>query len=426
MQSTVRISVFSLASICLLTALLFISCKNQPQTKTMENKPANATYQPGTFGYDLNFLNEHQKTIVLKRDQALVAIVPGYQGRVMTSASAGNSGKSYGWINYKLIQAGQKVAHFNNYGGEERLWLGPEGGQYSIFFAPGVPFKFDQWQVPAPIDTDTFDLVSANDTTAVFRKDIHLVNYSKFDFHLKIDRTVTLLGKEQLKNRTGLNLPENIQSVAYETNNILTNTGKTDWTREGGLLSIWMLGQLISSPTNVILAPYVDGTESQLGAVVNDSYFGKVPADRLKVLKNLILFKADGLQRGKIGLSPLRAKNYIGSYDYGQKVLTIVYYNKPDNNPGYVNSMWELQKHPFEGDVLNAYNDGPLEDGSQLGPFYELEDSSPAAALKTGESLTHNNLTIHLSGDEAALNSILINLFGISIEEVRQSFSKQI
>jgi len=192
------------------------------------------------------------------------------------------------------------------------------------------------------------------------------------------------------------------------------------------LLSIWMLGQLISSPTNVILAPYVDGTESQLGAVVNDSYFGKVPADRLKVLKNLILFKADGLQRGKIGLSPLRAKNYIGSYDYGQKVLTIVYYNKPDNNPGYVNSMWELQKHPFEGDVLNAYNDGPLEDGSQLGPFYELEDSSPAAALKTGESLTHNNLTIHLSGDEAALNSILINLFGISIEEVRQSFSKQI
>ena len=187
---------------------------------------------------------------------------------------------------------------------------------------------------------------------------------------------------------------------------------------------MWLLGQLISSPTNVVLAPYVEGPEDQLGPVVNDSYFGKVPSDRLKVLKNLILFKADGLQRGKIGLSPLRAKNYIGSYDFGQKVLTILFYNKPDKYEGYVNSMWEIQKNPFEGDVLNSYNDGPLEDGSQMGPFYELENSSPAAALKPGGNLKHINLTIHLSGEESALNTIISALFGTSIEEIRSSFAR--
>ena len=390
----------------------------------MEEQSAPTVYQPESFGYDLKFLNKHQKTVVLKRDQAMIALIPGYQGRVMTSASSGMNGMSYGWINYKLIESGQKAAHFNNYGGEERLWLGPEGGQFSIFFAPGVPFTFENWQVPAPIDTDSFDLIASNDTIAVFRKDIQLVNYSKVRFNLKIDRTVTLLTKSQIQARTGISLPAGVQQVAYETENMLTNTGKTTWTRESGLLSIWMLGQLISSPTNVILAPFVEGAEESLGPVVNDTYFGKVPADRLKILKNLILFKADGLKRGKIGLSPRRAKNFIGSYDFGKKVLTIVYFNKPGSGEGYVNSMWEIQKNPFGGDVLNSYNDGPLEDGSQMGPFYELEDSSPAAALKAGENLKHVNLTIHLTGEESALNGILVNLFGITVEEIRQSFSK--
>jgi len=390
----------------------------------MEDQSKPVVYQPGTFGYDLRFLNKHQKTIVLKRDEAMIALITGYQGRVMTSASSGLNGMSYGWINYKLIESGQKAAHFNNYGGEERLWLGPEGGQFSIFFDPGVPFKFENWQVPAPIDTDTFDLIAANDTIAVFRKDIQLVNYNNVKFNLKIDRTVTLLTRSQIEVRTGISLPASVQPVAYETINILTNTGKTAWTHEGGLLSIWMLGQLISSPTNVVLAPFIDGPEDKLGPVVNDSYFGKVPADRLKIRKNLILFKADGLQRGKIGLSPLRAKNYIGSYDFGKKVLTIVYFNKPVTNEGYVNSMWEIQKKPFNGDVLNSYNDGPLEDGSQMGPFYELEDSSPAAALKAGENRKHVNLTIHLTGEESALNGVVVNLFGITVEEIRTTFSK--
>ncbi len=390
----------------------------------MENKPETAVYQPGTFGYDLNFLNQHKKTVVLKNGEAMIALIPGYQGRVMTSASAGMNGMSYGWINYKLIESGQKAAHFNNYGGEERLWLGPEGGQFSIFFAPGVPFVFDNWQVPAPIDTDEFNLVNSNDTMAVFSKDIQLLNYSKFNFNLKVERTVSLLTKKQIETRTGISLPASVKPVAYESGNQVTNTGKTAWTRDNGLLSLWMLGQLISSPTNIVMAPFVEGPDDKLGPIVNDSYFGKVPADRLKVLKNLILFKADGLQRGKIGLSPLRAKNFIGSYDFDKKVLTLVFYNKPDKYEGYVNSMWEIQKKPFNGDVLNSYNDGPLADGSQLGPFYELEDSSPAAALKPGETIKHVNTTIHLTGAEPDLNNIIKGLFGISIEEIKQAFTK--
>jgi len=178
-----------------------------------------------------------------------------------------------------------------------------------------------------------------------------------------------------------------------------------------------MLGQLISSPANIVLVPFVPGPEKELGPVVNDTYFGKVPPERLKVLDNLILFKADGLQRGKIGLSPARARNFLGSFDYEQNILTLLFFNKPDTHEGYVNSMWELQDDPFAGDVINSYNDGPLEDGSQMGPFYELEASSPAAALNPGEHLEHV--------PAGELNSLLKELFGVTAGDLRSQFDRK-
>lgn len=54
------------------------------------------------------------------------------------------------------------------------------------------------------------------------------------------------------------------------------------------------------------------------------------------------------------------------------------------------------QKNPYCGDVINAYNDGPTEDGSMMGPFYEIETSSPGAELAPYESLIHTQKIIHL------------------------------
>jgi hypothetical protein len=82
--------------------------------------------------------------------------------------------------------------------------------------------------------------------------------------------------------------------------------------------------------------------------------------------------------RSKIGLSPKRARKVLGSYDAVNGVLTIVQYNKPEGAADYVNSMWQIQDQPYQGDVVNSYNDGPTAPGGKpLGPFYELETSSP-------------------------------------------------
>ena len=407
--------IFRGSGIFAVVILVFIGLTGCNNSNSNDSVKEEVSYAKGSFGYDLDFFKKHQNAMIL--------IAPDYQGRVLTSTAAGLKGSSYGWLNYELIKSGENAPHFNNYGGEERFWLGPEGGQFSIYFPPQADFIFDNWQVPAPIDSEPFEVIESSDTLAIFQHNIKLKNYSGFNFLLRVNRSVHLLSKEQITAETGINIPKDLNLVAYKSDNKVTNTGEIGWSKDTGLLSIWILGQLISSPTNTVIVPYVEGPEEKLGPIVNDNYFGKVPSSRLSVKDGIIFFKADGNQRGKIGLSPSRAKNYLGSYDSEQGLLTLVFYNKPDSHEGYVNSMWEIQEKPFGGDVINSYNDGHLEDGTQLGPFYELETSSAAAALKAGSSFQHTSTTLHISGNEESLNQLIQKVFDIQISDIKSAFN---
>lgn len=132
-----------------------------------------------------------------------------------------------------------------------------------------------------------------------------------------------------------------------------------------------------------------------------------------------MLFKCDGELRSKIGLGPARAKSVIGSYSAAGKLLTIVRYTRPAAAKRYVNSQWEVSKQPYGGDVTNAYNDGPVEAGKpSLGGFYELESSSPAAALAPGASIKHVHETYHFTGPREALEAISVKVLGVSLADV--------
>jgi hypothetical protein len=379
---------------------------------------------PGTFGGDVRFLSAHTDAIVLSDalGKAQVVVVPQYQGRVMTSTTGGLGGPSFGWINRELIASGKTLPHMNAYGGEDRFWLGPEGGQFALYFKKGDPFDFDHWQTPAMIDTEPFELVSKTQDSAVFRKEATLVNYSGTEFSFRIDRQVRLINPKRASELLGIGDAGGVAMVAYETVNTLTNTGAAPWTKETGLLSIWILGMFKPSPETTIVIPIQEGPENMLGPKVNDAYFEKVPAERLRVGEGRLFFSGDGQYRSKIGISPRRAKPVAGSYDAGGKVLTLVQFTQPQGTTDYVNSMWEIQKEPYAGDTVNSYNDGPPSPGAKpLGPFYELETSSPAAALKPGESLTHIHRTFHFQGDEAALDSISDKTLEVTLPRVREA-----
>lgn len=377
-------------------------------------------FMKGTFGYDVDVLTQHHKDIVVLGDHlgAQVVIAPGYQGRVMSSSAEGTKGISFGWINHDLIASGKRTEHMNAVGGEERFWLGPEGGQFSIYFKKGAAFKFENWFVPKEIDTEPFDLVSATKDQAAFRKEMQLENYSGNKFDLEVQRTIRLLNPASIDIALGVPLPEDVLVVGFESNNTITNKGATAWNKQTGMLSIWILSMLNATDETTVVIPYRQGDVAELGKIVTDDYFGRVPQDRLKVDSGLILFKADAKHRSKIGISPKRAIALVASYDAINSVLTIAQFSLPQGATDYVNSLWMIQNDPFEGDAVNSYNDGPI-DTTQMGKFYEIESSSPAAALKPGESLQHMHRTIHIQGAKEQLNKISQQLLGVNVDSIR-------
>lgn len=397
--------------------------------KLLEKHMDDARAQKKTFGYATDFLKQHQEVILLSDDkgQAQVLLSPTFQGRVMTSTAEGAKGLGYGWINHALIASKQVQSHFNPYGGEDRFWMGPEGGQYSLFFGSGVPFKPENWFTPAPLDTEPFEVVSKEPNRAAFQRTMQLKNYAGEVFDVRVDRVVRLLTPYETTQLLGIPLGAGVKTVGFESNNTLTNQGQKPWTKKTGLPSVWILGMFNPSPTTHVVVPYRDGPEEKLGPVVNDAYFGKVPPQRLANQSGTLYFKGDGQQRGKIGVPVQRAKPVLGSYDAANGVLTLVQYSLPEGKRGatwqsYVNSMWEIQAEPYSGDVVNAYNDGPAgPDAKPMGPFYELESSSPAAALKPGQSLSHAHRTFHFQGPKDELNRISLATLGVSLDQIEQA-----
>ncbi len=379
-----------------------------------------------TFGKDLAFLKKHTDVVLLSDavGQGQVAVLPKLQGRVMTSSAGGADGLSYGWINRELIASGKLLKHMHPFGGEDRFWLGPEGGQYSVFFAKGAPFDLEHCFTPAPIDKESFELVSQSRDRALLTKEMQLKNYSETVFALRVDREIRILEHIQASTSLGFDLPAALKMVAFESNNRITNTGRTPWVKHSGLLSIWILGMFNSSPDTTIIVPFLPGPENRLGPIVNDTYFGKVPADRLQVKDRALFFKGDSCYRSKIGVSPKRARPVLGSYDAANKVLSIIQFTKPEGTADYVNSMWEIQKDPYDGDTINSYNDGPATPGAAgLGPFYELETSSPAAALKPGAMLAHSHRTFHFEGSQTELDKVARSILGESLADIRTALA---
>src|SRR5438874_10119175 len=95
----------------------------------------------GRFESDVAFLRQHTQVLMLTdASGAQVAVSAAYQGRVMTSTTGSGDRPSFGWIGRAAIAAGKRQPHMNVFGGEDRFWLGPEGGQYALFFRRGDPF----------------------------------------------------------------------------------------------------------------------------------------------------------------------------------------------------------------------------------------------------------------------------------------------
>lgn len=387
------------------------------------SKKENVMYEKGTFGYDLKFLSEKDSLIVLKanEDKAQVVVSAKYQGKVFTSTANGLEGNSLGFVNYDVLNSTTIDEHMNGYGGENRFWLGPEGGQYSVYFEKGKEQIYDNWHTPKPIDTEVWDIVSSDGKQATLKKEMEVTNYQGNKLKLDVDRKISIMGSSDIYSSLGMTGIAGIDAVGYITDNKITNLNDYEWTKETGTICIWILDMFIPAPRALTVIPFNEGDEKELGTIATTDYFGEIPADRLKVKDGIMYLKTDGKFRSKLGMNGKRTKAIAGNYDPDSKRLTITTYDV-ERDAIYLNQEWNPAKDPLIGDAMNAYNDGPLEDGSIMGPFLEVESVSPAAFLKPNQSLSHRHTVYHFIGEPDKLTVITEKLLGVSISEINSIF----
>jgi hypothetical protein len=403
----------------LLSGILYMTACNDAGTPE-EKKSETTAYEAGSFGYDVQFLKQHDSIIVLENGDAQVIVSPKYQAKVFTSSANGMNGKSFGWINYKAFTA-PVDAHMNAYGGENRIWLGPEGGKFSLFFPKDSSMVFDNWKTPAAIDTEAWDVTAKDAKSVTMRKDMQITNYAGTPLSIGAERAVSILSTQDIAQKIGVNFDTSVKVTGYQTVNTITNSGKEAWTEKTGMPCIWILDMFNPSPKVVIAVPYKTAVADAKSKVATTDYFGEIPAGRIKYENGVLLFKADGKSRGKLGIGPARALPAAGSYDAQNQVLTITLFDV-DSSGRYLNQEWNTKKPSFSGDAVNAYNDGPLQDGSQMGPFYEIESVSPAAFLQPGQSLTHKHAVFHFTGNEQVLDAISQKVLQISLTAMKTAF----
>ena len=375
----------------------------------------------GSAGFEgiREFLDSTADAVVLQGENGSKIIVsPRLQGRIMT-ARVGNV-ESTGLVPRKTIEEGEVHKHFNNFGGLDRFWIGPEAGQYGVYFPPGAEeLSRENWQVPADFDKGAFEVQEKHADRINLHREMEVTNLGGVKFQVKVSREIGLIPSTKLKTELGIELPAGISYLGCYSDNQLQNSGKTDWDPASGLIGIWILGMLNASDQAVVIAPF-KGPAEDGKAPYNDNYFGKVGGDRLKVIDKAVIFRGDARKVGKFGLSQQRTTGLAGSFDFGKNLLTVVRFSVPETMERYGNSTWQVkQEKPYGGDAFQSYNNGG-DDITEVAAdaFFELESASPVRALKKGESISHRHATYHFQGSRAELEKLAGTLLGVSLKKV--------
>jgi hypothetical protein len=55
-----------------------------------------------------------------------------------------------------------------------------------------------------------------------------------------------------------------------------------------------------------------------------------------------------------------------------------------------------------------------------MGPFYEIESSSPALELKKGEARTYSQVTAHVQGNYESLRALALKLLQVDLNTIKK------
>lgn len=353
------------------------------------------------------------------RGAGAVLVAPDLVGRVLCSTFDRHTGTVNGWVNESAISRGKTDPVFNNFGGEERFWFAPEGGPFGLMFGHKES-RFENYGVQPGMSTLEYQILENNPASVQLEANVSLENALGTRFDLRVERRISLIDSCPYT----LGVPGRIETVSFQTENTVTNVG-AEWTKAGGTVAIWCLGQFLEHPRLTVIVPVRRTADSEASPATVDEYFkdfcigGVFPSMRRVDWGGCVLLKADGAVRGKVGTQRGRATGRLGSYDPDALHLIIVdhdFYPELEYASGY----WRHYENAFDGDALSVYIDGPERTGEPKGVSYELETMSPALFLSGGQSFTYRNRTFHLRGDRESVERICTRFLGSDMGQIAE------
>ena len=150
--------------------------------------------------------------------------MPGIAGARRNQHGGGAAkGASFGWLNRELIASGKLAPHMNVFGGEDRFWLGPEGGQFSLFFAPGAAQDLGALANPRADRRRAVHAGGKGGRPGAAAQDHALTNASGTAFDLDVEREVRLYAAERTWEQAGVTANRRVAVVGFESRNRVTN-----------------------------------------------------------------------------------------------------------------------------------------------------------------------------------------------------------
>lgn len=345
---------------------------------------------------------------ILKNGDAMIAVSPAFQGRIFASSAEGMEGNNIAYFNKNLLEDPQFARKISELGGESRMWFGPEVGEYAIFYDPGSEQTDDYRKISPDLNMIHFDIIGEGERYISSGNHMEIRNASGFHFHLFAERKITLKTQKEIETDLGIELNRNLVSVAFCAETRIKNTGTKQWKKETGLLSIWELGCMKTTPKTFVIIP----TRGCMDSVSN--YFTPLEG-RIQITDSVIFFRTDADYMSKIGIPHTWSKDVLGSYSPEKNRLSIMKYRLTEDTL-YVNSVKGSQK-PYEGDVINIFNGDIQPERDWYLPFYEFESSSAVKELQPGEEQYHWQSLYHFEGDRVELNAISQLVLGINLDD---------
>ena len=361
----------------------------------------------------------------------VVVVTPELVGRVLCTGLDGIEGYTDCYIDEGQIKKGaaqsERAGKWSSFGGEERIWLAPEGGKYGLYYQQGEAQEFQNYMVPESLNSTRYQVMGKSEDggSVTFKAPLQLVNYQGTNFDLEIVRKVQIL--ESCPYALGFG--HKIESVGFETNTWVRNVGDKPLTRESGAIGVWTLGQFPAKDHSVIIVPFRSGPDSLLGPVLNTEYFktdmidttkaprGHTYGDYWEVKEDFALVKANGSVMTKIEMGPKRSLGRLASVDLQEFEMTIVEFRMyPELD--YVASYWlPYDANPYDGAAISVF---VLSKEAGVPPFYELEVISPALFLQPSEQYQHISRTYHLRGDRDTIAQICQRHLNADLETLQE------